>query len=373
MKHTLSPLARYRQDLESDDFAADEGQARGVEALEQIYHALLTEPAPAQERGVLAWLKSRTKPQVPELTPVRGLYLWGGVGRGKTHIVNSFHDALPFDNKMRVHFHRFMQRVHAELKTLSGQSDPLQVVADRLAGEARVLTFDEFHVSDITDAMLLGKLLEYLFARGVTLVTTSNIKPDGLYAGGLQRQRFLPAIELIKRHTQVLELGTGQDHRLRALEQAEIYHSPLDDSATASLQRSFRAIADEPGREGELLEVLGRPIATVRMADGVAWFDFDALCDGPRGAADYIEVAREFHTVLVSNVPSLGTTDNDRAIRFIMMVDEFYDRSVNLVVSAEALPQALYGGERHAFAFERTVSRLIEMQSRDYLHKPHLP
>ena len=369
MKQTLSPLERYRQDLKTPGFVADDEQAKAVQELERIYHALQVQRP--QETGVMAWVKSKLDKSKPE--PVRGLYLWGGVGRGKTHVVNAFHDALPFNNKVRIHFHRFMQRVHAELKTLGGREDPLTLVADRLAHEARVLTFDEFHVSDITDAMLLGRLLQCLFEREVTLVTTSNIHPDGLYKGGLQRARFLPAIELLKQHTTVLELGAGQDHRLRALEQAEIYHAPLDEAAHGALEATFNAVAEEPIEDAEMLEVLGRDIELVRRAEGVAWFEFSALCDGPRGAADYIEIAREFHTVVLEGVPVLGKMDNDRAIRFIMMVDEFYDRSVNLIIAAEAEPEALYVGNKHAFAFERTVSRLVEMRSTEYLRQPHIP
>lgn len=371
MTSTLSPLERYRQDLATEGFVDDPAQARAVQSLNRIWLELQADKPAEQESGFGGWFRSR-KPATPA-APVRGLYLWGGVGRGKTHLVNAFHESLPFERKMRVHFHRFMQRVHSELKTLGGRADPLPVVADRLAAEARVVTFDEFHVSDITDAMLLGRLLESLFERRVTLVTTSNIHPDGLYADGLQRARFLPAIELLKKHTEVMELVSDTDYRLRALEQAEIYHSPLDAAADASLADAFAALTDgTPGGKGRI-SVLGRPIEFEQRAEGVLWCRFDALCDGPRGAADYIEIAREYHTVLVAGVPTFGSEDNDRALRFIMLVDEFYDRSVNLVVSAAAEPGGLYGGERHAFAFERTTSRLFEMRSTEYLRRPHVP
>ena len=234
-----------------------------------------------------------------------------------------------------------------------------------------MLTFDEFHVSDITDAMLLGRLLECLFEREVTLVTTSNIHPDGLYKGGLQ-QAVLPAIELLKRHTTVL----GQNRTrpsLAGIEQPGDLSRAVNDAAHGARDATFNAVAEEPVEDDGTLEVLGRDIALVRRAEGVAWFEFGALCDGPRGAADYIEIAREFHTVLLEGVPVLGKMDNDRAIRFIMMVDEFYDRSVNLVIAAEAEPEALYVGNKHAFAFERTVSRLVEMRSTEYLRQPHVP
>ncbi|MBT6272711.1 MAG: cell division protein ZapE [Chromatiales bacterium] len=368
----MSPLERYERDLRDPQFFSDAVQVQAVEALQLVYEALLR-PEPVPETGWLSRLRTQLS-EPPVKAPVKGLYLWGGVGRGKTHLVDSFHEALPVERKMRIHFHRFMQRIHHELRSLGGKSDPLLTVADRIAAEARVLTFDEFHVSDITDAMLLGRLLDAMFARGVTLVTTSNIAPDGLYAGGLQRARFLPAIELLKRHTTVMNLGGDTDYRLRALEQAEIYHQPLDAAALGSLSASFDVLTGKNDvTEGQPLEVLGRSIDTVKVSSGTAWFDFSALCDGPRGAADYIEIAKLFHTVFVSNVPQFGAADNDRAIRFIMMVDEFYDHSVNLVLSAAALPAELYVGSRHELAFQRTTSRLIEMGSREYLHRPHLP
>ncbi|MEM7405799.1 MAG: cell division protein ZapE [Pseudomonadota bacterium] len=361
----MSPLSRYTQDLERPGFVADPEQRRAVEELERIFDDLnRAAPEPA---GLLGFFRK------PVANPsVNGLYLWGGVGRGKTYLVDVFHDALPFEQKMRTHFHRFMQRVHAELKTLGGRQDPLQTVADRLSKEARVLCFDEFHVSDITDAMLLGRLLEALFSRGVTLVTTSNIQPDELYKNGLQRQRFLPAIEQLKRNTVVMHLDGREDYRLRTLEQAEIYHAPLDDEAERALAAAFKDLSGRPVEAGDL-RVQGRDIAYKACAEGVVWFDFYAVCDGPRGAADYIEIAREFHTVLVSAVPVFGAADNDRAARFITLIDEMYDRSVNVLITAAAAPEALYRAGRHAFAFERTVSRLIEMRSKQYLQRPHNP
>jgi len=362
-------MARYEADLKRPDFVADAHQRAAIEALEQIYDALKRAPAPPASSGGFGFLGGRRKSFTPS---VKGLYLWGGVGRGKTHLVDTFHEALPFEDKLRTHFHRFMQRIHAELKTLGGRQDPLQAVAERLAAETRVLSFDEFHVSDITDAMLLGRLMEALFARGVTLVTTSNIAPDELYKGGLQRQRFLPAIEQIKRNTLVMNLTGDEDFRLRTLEQAATYHSPADAQADRLLAQAFAALTGGAPAPGPI-EVLGRTIDTRALHDGVVWFDFAAICDGPRGAADYIEVAREYHTVLLSNVPAFGGGDNDRAARFIALVDELYDRSVNLLVSAIDEPQDLYHDGRHAFAFDRTVSRLIEMRSREYLQRPHLP
>lgn len=366
----MSPLERYRAELQSGQLRPDPMQERAVVALERLYLDLLAQNEARQ--GWMVALKKRLRTQ--PTAPIRGLYLWGGVGRGKTHLVNAFHECLPLEQKRRVHFHRFMQQIHADLKTLRHTPDPLQVVAERLASGARIICLDEFHVSDVADAMLLGRLLAALFERGVTLVATSNIAPDDLYRGGLQRERFLPAIDLIKDHTQVMQLDSPEDYRLRALERVEIYHWPLDERADKSLLESFNELGPEDVSVGEVLEVEGRPVKTVRRADGIAWFDFRALCDGPRGVADYLELARAYHTVLLANIPLMGDAENDMAARFIQLVDVFYDRNVNLIVSAAAPPSELYYPEgRLVFAFERTVSRLEEMQSREYLARSHLP
>ena len=341
--------------------------------LERVHGDLVrapARPAPDHNGGFFASLRRKREPE--PLRVVTGAYLWGGVGRGKTHLMNMFHDALTVP-KLRIHFHRFMQRIHAELKSIKHTERPLSVIAGRLAKETRVLCLDEFHVSDIGDAMLLAGLFEALFRNHVALVTTSNVEPDLLYKDGLQRARFVPAIELIKQHAEVIHVDGPDDYRLRALERAEIYHAPLDDQATESLARGFASLAAENEELGGHIEILGRPIETVRRADGVVWFDFEALCDGPRSAADYIEVARLYHTVFLSNVPVIQPAELDRAQRLIALVDEFYDRNVNLLVSAAATPSGLYAEGRKRFEFERTVSRLQEMQSREYLARTHLP
>ena len=306
---------------------------------------------------------------------IKGLYFWGGVGRGKTYLMDNFFESLPFPQKMRMHFHRFMRRVHAELKKLDGQKNPLQKVADIIAAETKVICFDEFFVSDITDAMILGTLMSELFARGVVLVATSNIVPDGLYKDGLQRARFLPAIALLKEYTQVVNVDGGVDYRLRALEQAELYHYPLDVQADISLQKSFRSLLNTPSDEkvGEVLRVEGRDIHSRYSADGVVWFDFDAICDGPRSQNDYIELSKEYHSVFISNVPALGRVNDDQARRFVNLVDEFYDRHVKLVISAERPLAELYSEGKLSFEFQRTISRLLEMQSHEYLAMEHRP
>jgi cell division protein ZapE len=363
-----TPRERYHADLQRADFSPDPAQAHAVELLQDLYERLLADSR--RERTLAGWWRRlRRTPREPE----RGLYLWGGVGRGKTYLVDTFFDCVPLQNKLRVHFHRFMQRVHADLKQLEGEKNPLETVADRLAAEARLVCFDEFFVTDIADAMILGGLMKALFARGVTLVATSNIVPDRLYENGLQRQRFLPAIEQIKRHTQVVNVDAGVDYRLRALERAELYHQPLDEEADLSLRRSFDSLAPEAGRHWERLEINGRYLSSRMVADDVVWFDFGELCDGPRSQNDYIELARIYHAVLLSNVPQLGAGRDDAARRFINLVDEFYDRNVKLVISAEKPVTELYQGSRLAFEFQRTVSRLQEMQSHDYLAREHRP
>lgn len=363
------PLDRYRAEVERGQLRPDPSQELAVRAVQRVYDELLERER--ERSGALARLRGWLGRQRPE--PVRGLYLWGDVGRGKSVIMNLFHDALPFPQKLRIHFHAFMQRVHGDLKAIGHHEDPLSPVADGLAARIRVLCFDEFHVADIADAMLLGRLLDALFERGVTLVATSNSAPRDLYRGGLQRQRFIPAIELLERHTDVLHLGGGIDYRLRALERAEIYHCPLDDDAEVSLREAFDALAPEHVVRDAALEVSGREIAARALADGVAWFAFTALCDGPRGTADYLEIARRFHTVLVSAVPRLDDQAVDRTLRFIHLVDTFYDHNVNLIVSAAAAPAELYAGRRLADRFARTRSRLEEMRSREYLAREHLP
>jgi cell division protein ZapE len=356
----FSPAARYARDLQRPGFSSDPAQAAAVAALQQVYEALLAHP-PRKRLGRMRW------------TRVDGLYLWGSVGRGKTWLMDSFHDALPFTRKRRTHFHRFMLEVHARRRQHADEQDPIARVAEDIAGETRVLCFDEFFVADIADAMILGRLTEVLFDKGVTLVATSNVPPAGLYKDGLQRERFVPAIQRIEQHCRVLHLDSPTDYRLRALTHAEIYHSPSDAAAEANLAAWFDELAPEGGRAGGHLTVEGRDIPARRLADGVAWFDFAAVCATPRAAADYIELARTHHTVLLSRVPQLTPDDEDAARRFITLVDEFYDRGVKLILAADVPREQLYAGKRLTFEFQRTLSRLIEMQSQEYLARPHLP
>lgn len=354
-----TPQARYAQDLKREAFSHDPAQVHAVDALQRVHDDLIASP-PKKRLGRLRWPR------------VGGLYLWGGVGRGKTYLMDVFHESLPFTRKRRTHFHRFMHEVHERRRHYPNEQDPLKLVARDIAEQARVLCFDEFFVTDIADAMILGRLLEALFADGVTLVATSNLPPDALYKDGLQRQNFLPAIERLKKNCAVLRVDGGTDYRLRALTAAEIYHAPCDAAAEANLARWFTALAAGPVLEAAALTVEGRDIATRQQTEGAVWFEFAALCETARSAADYIEIARTHHSVLLSRLPRLTADRDDAARRFITLVDEFYDRGVKLILAADVpLPQ-LYAGKRLAFEFQRTISRLTEMQSREYLGKPHL-
>ncbi|WJG11329.1 cell division protein ZapE [Aliiglaciecola sp. LCG003] len=365
----MTPWQKYQNDLTDPEFLFDAAQENAVKELQRLYDEL------TQPRKKLTWrvhLASKfgmgmSKPSI------QGLYFWGGVGRGKTYLVDTFYECLPFERKMRIHFHRFMHKVHQELKTLGGESDPLKIVADNFAKQTKVICFDEFFVSDITDAMILGTLMQELFARGICLVATSNIIPDELYRNGLQRARFLPAIELINQNCRVVNVDSGVDYRLRTLEQAEIYHYPLDTKATENLSRYFTQLAPEVGNSNRQIEIEGRKIPSIQDADGVIMLEFRALCDGPRSQTDYMELSRCYHTVLLANVEQMGREIDDIARRFIAMVDEFYERNVKLIISAAVPMEALYTSGQLNFEFNRCLSRLKEMQSHEYLATQHLP
>ena len=369
MSLALPPLLRYQQDLKRDDFSYDASQEVAVKHLQRLYDDLIEDQKPVAKSGFLSRLFAKPVVKVP----VKGLYFWGGVGRGKTYLMDTFYDSLPFERKVRTHFHRFMQRVHADLRELEGQANPLDAIAKKYADEACIICFDEFFVSDITDAMILGGLFERLFAQGVSLVATSNIIPDNLYLNGLQRARFLPAIAMLKEHTEIVNVDGGIDYRLRVLEQAELYHCPLDAAADISLNKSFENLAPDLDEvvEGELVEVNGREILSRRCCEDVVWFDFSEICLGARSQNDYIELAKIYHAVLISNVPQMGRDNDDAARRFINLVDEFYDSGVKLILSAQVPIFEIYTEGRLSFEIERTKSRLLEMQSHEYLAKEH--
>ncbi len=352
----------YQRECARLDYQPDPEQERIVALLDELRGRLI---AP-RSKGVLKGLFSRTPHELE-----RGLYLWGGVGRGKTWLMDLFFQSLPFKDKQRSHFHRFMQSVHDELRKLKNRADPLELVAEKISRRTRVLCFDELFVTDIGDAMLLGNLFRGLFDRGVTLVATSNAAPDDLYKDGLQRARFIPAIRLIKENTQVVHVDHGTDYRLRTLERAPTAFDSKDPSAVRTMTQLFEAVAGEAGAANAALILNHRRLLTKRLAAKAVWFDFKALCDGPRGQADYIEVARCFQTVLLSDIPVFTSQLNDQARRFVTLVDEFYDRGVKLIFSAAAPATEIYRGTQLAFEFERTSSRLIEMQSQEYLARPH--
>ncbi|MEI7364280.1 cell division protein ZapE, partial [Pectobacterium parmentieri] len=316
------------------------------------------------------WLGLRDK---REPTPVQGLYMWGGVGRGKTWLMDMFFHSLPAERKMRLHFHRFMLRVHEELNQFQGQENPLEKVADGFKAETDVLCFDEFFVSDITDAMLLAELLRALFARGIALVATSNIPPDDLYRNGLQRARFLPAIALIKQHCEVRNVDAGIDYRLCTLTQAHLYLSPLNEETSTAMQQMFTRLTGKKWQTpGPVLEINHRPLTTLGVSDGVLAVDFHTLCTEARSQNDYIALSRLYHTMLLHNVTVMETKEENTARRFLALVDECYDRRIKLIISAQAPMFAIYQGEHLKFEYQRCLSRLQEMQSEEYLRQPHL-
>ena len=363
----MRPSQAYRIGVEQGRWQSDPVQLAVLEELDRIHDELLER----EHDGALAKLARKLRRDAP----VRGLYLWGGVGRGKTFLVDLFFSHLELPAKRRIHYHRFMGEVHARIRALGEHSDPLVQIASDYAREFRLLCLDEFFVTDIGDAMLLARLLEQLFARGVTLVTTSNTAPENLYRDGLQRASFLPAIILLQAHCRVYEVKSEQDYRLRALTRASVWQTPADAAAEQELAKTFARLTRDAPHDADdaTLEINARPITVRELADGVVWFDFSVLCEGPRSVADYIEIARRFHTVIVSGVPGFDRNSEDAAYRFVLLVDELYDRGVKLVASAAAAPFDLYHGQRVAHEFERSVSRLTEMQSQEYLAREHAP
>jgi cell division protein ZapE len=367
-----SVAAHLLREVAGQQLEFDPAQQDAAVALDRLRDALRRRP-----RSFGPWQRAgfRWFPRHAAIEPQRGLYLWGGVGRGKTLLMDAFFATLQKSETQaeRWHFYRFMQQVHAELRDVHNRARPLDVIAHRMAKRARVICLDEFIVSDIGDAMILAALFEGLFRRGVTLVATSNLPPRDLYKDGLQRQRFLPAIDLIETHVDVLHLDGGTDYRLRRLEQAPTYLDSALPGTTAELSQLFDRLAAGMPAPAARISIAGRTIAAKRAGAGLAWFEFRDLCEGARSQNDYIEIAHLYHTIFVSNVPLLGKEQDDAARRFVMLIDELYDRGVKLVVSAAAAPAALYRGERLQFEFQRAASRLIEMQTQRYLSREHRP
>ena len=368
----LTPAGLYRRSIDLGELMPDVAQAAVIDRLDQLFERAMKRQTPSSglvKDVLVKWLGLSSSNVAGS---VRGLYIWGGVGRGKTMMMDMFCSALPPERRQRMHFHRFMRRVQDALGRYSGQANPLLKVADEIAADGDILCFDEFFVSDIGDAMILGEVMTALFQRGVSLIATSNVEPVNLYKNGLQRSRFLPAIDQIYAHCDIHEIDSGQDFRLRTLQQAKLYHHPLGDKAQQSLLAGFSALAAELEKNNVKLRIENRMIEAVKVAGDVAWFDFPSICEGPRSQNDYIELATLFTTVLVSNIPLLDASREDAARRFISLVDEFYDRRVKLIVSADQPITTLYQGQRLTFEFERTQSRLLEMQSEAYLSEAHV-
>jgi cell division protein ZapE len=362
--------ARLRREVDAGRLQFDAAQMEAAASLDRLNRSLLdsSQTLAARLRSHLPWLPAPSGTAAP-----RGLYLWGGVGRGKTLLMDWFYDSLRQPQHERVHFYRFMRQVHAQLRAAKRRTEPLDGVAERLARQARLICLDEFFVSDIADAMILSGLFDGLFRRGVTLVATSNVPPEELYKDGLQRERFLPFIGLLRQHIDVLHLDGGVDYRLRQLEQAPTYLDSADAGTVPMLQRRFAALAGDSATGRGSVSVEDRPIAVMAAGAGMVWFEFRELCEGPRSANDYIDLARLYHTIFISNIPVFTADDEDAARRFIAAIDEFYDRGVKIVVSAAAAPAALYRGERLQLEFQRAASRLVEMQTQRYLAGQHRP
>jgi cell division protein ZapE len=362
LPENLNVLEHYQLNLEKRGFIADDAQYQAVLQLQQLYDDFVK--FKSKRRTKLGKLLSRA-------TPPKGIYFWGGVGRGKSFLMDSFYTCVPLVRKRRVHFHQFMREIHHEFETLKNISDPLMEIADRIVKKYRLICFDEFHVNDIADAMILSRLLHVLIERGVVFCMTSNYKPDDLYPNGLQRINFLPTIEFIKDKLNVVRVDSGVDYRFRALEKIEVYHAPINAETEQRLNTAFdeiRESADDPSNE---LLIEGRIIHAKRSASGVVWFEFAELCGGPRSQNDYLELAKRFHTVLLSNIPIMKPNMASEARRFTWLIDVFYDHKVKLILSAEGPPEALYIQGVNSQEFPRTVSRIIEMQSRLYMAQPH--
>ncbi len=365
MTAAKDPLgALYAQELSKRGFAADSAQLAALRHLERLRAELAEAAAAPLGKRLLRGLTSNGGAP-------KGVYLWGGVGRGKTWLMDLFYASLTLTAKRRTHFYRFMQEVHADLKRLKGMQSPLDGVADKIAKKARVICFDELFVSDIADAMILAGLFSALVKRGVALVFTSNVKPRDLYKNGLQRDRFVPTIALIEKQCDVVAVDGGVDYRLRQLTAAPIYLPSGDAATQKKLEELFDDLSDDDVESGGTITVHNRKIKVVRESENVIWFDFPALCEGPRSPADYVAIASEYQSAIIANVPVFEDSADNSARRFISVIDEFYDRGVNVIVSAAAQPHELYKGEKLKFEFQRTASRLTEMQSEEYLASAH--
>jgi len=357
----LSVRSTYEAALKERGYTTDPAQQRAIDALERC----AAEWTAYKQKRSNAVKKLFNRPDIP-----RGVYMFGGVGRGKSFLMDCFYQAVPIKRKTRLHFHEFMREVHRELRDLQGTVNPLDELGARIAKRYKLICFDEFHVADVTDAMILHRLLDALFKAGVGFVTTSNFHPDGLYPDGLHRDRILPAIDLLKDRLEVINVDNGTDYRRRTLNHIQLYHCPLGPEADAALEATFNELA-EVADQDPVMTIEARQIRAVRRAGGVIWFDFRTLCGGPRSQNDYLEIASEFHTVLLSNVPQMSVRQASEARRFTWLIDVLYDRRCKLVMSAAVPPEQLYLEGPMSHEFPRTVSRLNEMQSQEFLDLEH--
>jgi cell division protein ZapE len=368
----MSLTEQYKKALQQPDMVADVAQEQAILKLESLSKALTV-----NKKTLLDAIKKISPFKKHHPKPVQGLYFWGGVGRGKTWLMNLFYEELDISEKYRIHFHHFMLDIHEKLGALSKQKNrhknPLQQIAKDLSKKYKLLCIDEFIVTNITDAMILSELLHALFKQQVCLVATSNRMPDDLYLNGLQRERFLPAIELIKKHTEVIQLDGGIDHRTSLLELTDIFYTPITTNTDLQIKQRMRELAITPIAENKTLNILNREIQTISCSEDIAWLDFNVICTTPRAAQDYIKLAQQFNTIIITNIPIMDEYSDDKTRRFIYLIDELYDRNVKLIASADESPEKLYQGDMLEFAFRRASSRLIEMRSHQYLSQSHKP
>jgi len=354
----MTPLEYYQDQIVKKGISEDSEQLIVLKSFTRLFQELLKE-----HKKRSSYLKYFTKSDA-----MKGIYLWGGVGVGKTFLMDCFFHSLPFKEKLRFHFHHFMQHIHEQLSKHQGEVDPLQAIATDISKETMVLCFDEFFVSDITDAMLLGRLFKALFSKGVVLVATSNIEPDKLYQYGLQRSQFLPAIALIKEHTEIIYIPSKKDYRLRHLQEAGVFYTPLDEVSAERMQKTFDVLTKGEKISEDPIHILGRDIHIIKKTNTVIWFDFNDICSIPRSQHDYLEIAKNYHTIFISNIPIISENAIDTIRLFVNLVDVFYDAGIKLIISAaESIPE-LYSRGNMILEYSRTHSRLLEMQSVDYFN-----
>ena len=362
----MTPLESYQKDIKARDFQHDKSQEMAVQQTQALYEALINTPKPSIKKGLFGFLNGQ------KITPTKGIYCWGGVGRGKSYLIDTFFDCLPFKEKKRIHFNHFMQDIHAKLEILPKTPDPLVIIAEELATKYRLICIDEFHVDDITDAMIMAGFLDALFSQGVTLVSTSNIEPNELYKNGLQRDRFLPAIDLINEHTNVIHLESYIDYRLALLEKHGTYHVLEGQESNDIMNQHMSELANTKIEKDQAVSINGREIQCSAHTDQQIWFSFNEICNTPRSSRDYIVLAQDFETIMISDIPKMDDGHNDIIQRFIQLIDAIYDHRVKFIATAVVEPELLYQGEGLAFPFKRTLSRLFEMRSEKYLSLPHI-